>query len=89
MEAYERDHLDMLRGYLADCAVLLKSDGAFPLYLHAAVLTCIMPSLRMVNGCMVKKDINIRKSLMSRLIWYGPGVISGFLSWWIPSVNGQ
>ena len=31
MEAYERDHLDMLRGYLADCAVLLKSDGAFPL----------------------------------------------------------
>ena len=31
MEAYEREHLDMLRGYLGDCAVLLKSDGAFPL----------------------------------------------------------
>ena len=31
MEAYERDHLDMLRGHLADCAVLLKTNGAFPL----------------------------------------------------------
>ncbi len=31
MEAYEREHLDMLRGHLADCAVLLKTDGAFPL----------------------------------------------------------
>ena len=31
MQAYEQDHLDMLRGYLADCAVLLKTDGAFPL----------------------------------------------------------
>ena len=31
MEAYEREHLDMLREHLADCAVLLKSDGAFPL----------------------------------------------------------
>ena len=31
MQAYEREHLDMLRGYLADCAVLLKTDGAFPL----------------------------------------------------------
>ena len=24
MQAYEQDHLDMLRGYLADCAVLLS-----------------------------------------------------------------
>ena len=31
MEAYEREHLDMLRKHLADCTVLLKSDGAFPL----------------------------------------------------------
>ena len=31
MEAYEREHLDMLRGHLADCAVLLKTDGTFPL----------------------------------------------------------
>lgn len=31
MEVYEREHLDMLRGHLGDCAVLLKSDGAFPL----------------------------------------------------------
>ena len=31
MEAYEREHLNMLRGHLADCAVLLKTDGAFPL----------------------------------------------------------
>ena len=31
MEAYEREHLGTLRGYLADCAVLLKTDGVFPL----------------------------------------------------------
>ena len=31
MEAYERDHLNMLREHLGDCAVLLKSNGAFPL----------------------------------------------------------
>ena len=31
MEAYEREHLEALRGYLGDCAVLLKTDGAFPL----------------------------------------------------------
>ena len=31
MESYERAHLDMLRAHLSDCAVLLKSDGAFPL----------------------------------------------------------
>ena len=31
MQAYEREHLDMLRGDLAGCTVLLKSNGAFPL----------------------------------------------------------
>ena len=31
MEAYEQEHLDILRKHLADCTVLLKSDGAFPL----------------------------------------------------------
>ena len=31
MQTYEREHLDMLRAHLADCAVLLKTDGAFPL----------------------------------------------------------
>ena len=28
---YERDHLEKLRGNLAECTVLLKSDGSFPL----------------------------------------------------------
>lgn len=31
MQTYEREHLNMLRGRLADCTVLLKTDGAFPL----------------------------------------------------------
>ncbi len=31
MQAYEREHIALLRGDLADCAVLLKSNGAFPL----------------------------------------------------------
>lgn len=31
MEAYEQEHLEALRGHLEDCAVLLKTDGAFPL----------------------------------------------------------
>ena len=31
MEAYEREHLDKLREHLGDCAVLLKTDGRFPL----------------------------------------------------------
>ena len=29
--AYEKEHLERLRGYLAECAVLLKSNGDFPL----------------------------------------------------------
>ena len=28
---YERKHLEMLRGHLSECAVLLKKDGTFPL----------------------------------------------------------
>ena len=28
---YEREHLELLRGRLAECMVLLKSDGSFPL----------------------------------------------------------
>ena len=31
MQEYEREHLELMRGHLADCAVLLKSNGAFPL----------------------------------------------------------
>ena len=31
MQAYERKHIELLRGHLADCAVLLKTNGAFPL----------------------------------------------------------
>ncbi len=31
METYEREHLNRLRGHLADCTVLLKTNGAFPL----------------------------------------------------------
>ena len=31
MYAYEQEHVGMLRKYLADCAVLLRSNGAFPL----------------------------------------------------------
>ena len=31
MNAYEKEHLDMLRGYLPGCTVLLKKNGAFPL----------------------------------------------------------
>ena len=28
---YEREHIEKLRGALAECTVLLKSDGSFPL----------------------------------------------------------
>ena len=31
MRAYEKEHLEMLRPYLPECMVLLKSNGAFPL----------------------------------------------------------
>lgn len=31
MEEYERAHLERLRPYLAECTVLLKKDGSFPL----------------------------------------------------------
>ena len=31
MQPYEQEHIRILRRYLADCAVLLKSDGSFPL----------------------------------------------------------
>jgi beta-glucosidase len=31
MEAYEKEHLKRIRKYLGECAVLLKSNGDFPL----------------------------------------------------------
>ena len=31
LEAYEKEHLERLRSHLAECAVLLKSNGDFPL----------------------------------------------------------
>ena len=31
MYDYEREHLETLRGKLAECTVLLKKDGSFPL----------------------------------------------------------
>jgi beta-glucosidase len=31
MNRYEKDHIERLRPYLAECTVLLKKNGAFPL----------------------------------------------------------
>ena len=31
MNDYEKEHLEILRQYLAECTVLLKKDGSFPL----------------------------------------------------------
>ena len=31
MNDYEKEHLELLRKHLAECTVLLKKDGSFPL----------------------------------------------------------
>ena len=60
MQAYEREHLDMLRGYLADCAVLLKRDGAFPLEAPCALAAYGSGVRRTVKGGTGSGEVNSR-----------------------------
>ena len=60
MEAYEREHLDMLRGHLADCAVLLKTDGAFPLEKPCPLAAYGSGVRRTVKGGIGSGEVNSR-----------------------------
>ena len=60
METYERDHLEMLRGHLADCAVLLKTDGAFPLAGPCALAAFGNGVRRTVKGGTGSGEVNSR-----------------------------
>ena len=60
MEAYEREHLETLRGYLADCAVLLKTDGAFPLAAPCALAAYGNGVRRTVKGGTGSGEVNSR-----------------------------
>ena len=60
MAAYEREHLGTLRGYLADCAVLLKTDGAFPLAAPCALAAFGNGERRTVKGGTGSGEVNSR-----------------------------
>ena len=60
MQAYEREHLDTLRGHLADCAVLLKKNGAFPLAGPCRLAACGSGVRRTVKGGTGSGEVNSR-----------------------------
>lgn len=63
MQAYEREHLDTLRGSLADCAVLLKADGAFPLEKPCKLAAYGSGVRRTVKGGTGSGEVNSRFSI--------------------------
>ena len=60
MEAYEREHLDMLRGHLGDCTVLLKTNGAFPLAAPGPIAAYGNGVRRTVKGGTGSGEVNSR-----------------------------
>jgi len=60
MEVYEREHVEMLRGHLADCTVLLKTDGAFPLAGPGPIAIYGNGARRTVKGGTGSGEVNSR-----------------------------
>ena len=60
MEVYEREHIEMLRGHLADCTVLLKTDGAFPLAGPGPIAIYGNGARRTVKGGTGSGEVNSR-----------------------------
>ena len=60
MQAYEREHIELLRGHLADCAVLLKTNGAFPLLAPGKLAAYGSGVRRTVKGGTGSGEVNSR-----------------------------
>lgn len=63
MQEYEQQHLQALRGMLADCAVLLKTNGAFPLEAPGPI-AAYGPGVRYtVRGGTGSGEVNARRTV--------------------------
>ena len=60
MEAYEKEHLKRVRKYLAECAVLLKSNGDFPLEAPGKIAAFGSGVRRTIKGGTGSGDVNSR-----------------------------
>ena len=60
MEQYEKEHLSRLRSHLAECTVLLKSDGAFPLPAPCRIAAFGSGVRRTVKGGTGSGEVNSR-----------------------------
>jgi len=60
MFAYEKEHLETLRGALAECAVLLKYDGSFPLEAPGEIAAYGCGVRRTIKGGTGSGEVNSR-----------------------------
>lgn len=60
MNDYEKKHLDYLRGHLAECTVLLKSNGDFPLAVPCQIAAYGCGVRRTVKGGTGSGEVNSR-----------------------------
>ena len=60
MEAYEKEHLKRVRKYLAECAVLLKSNGDFPLEAPGRIAAFGSGVRHTIKGGTGSGDVNSR-----------------------------
>ncbi len=60
LQEYEREHLACLRGHLAECTVLLKTDGSFPLEAPCRLALYGSGARRTVKGGTGSGEVNSR-----------------------------
>ena len=63
LQAYEKEHLEQLRGILPECTVLLKSNGDFPLSEAAELALYGSGARRTVKGGTGSGEVNSRYSV--------------------------
>ena len=61
MNDYEREHNEIMRRFGAECAVLLKSDGAFPLEAPCRLGLYGSGARRTIKGGTGSGDVNCRE----------------------------
>ncbi|MBQ3394131.1 MAG: glycoside hydrolase family 3 C-terminal domain-containing protein, partial [Oscillospiraceae bacterium] len=60
LAVYEKEHLEILRKYLAECTVLLKKDGSFPVKEHGKVALFGSGVRRTIKGGTGSGEVNSR-----------------------------
>ena len=63
MKDYEKEHNEILRRFGAECTVLLKSDGSFPLDAPCDLVLCGSGARRTVKGGTGSGEVNSRHSV--------------------------